>query len=289
LKKRIQISSTLDNKVATIRADERRLKQILVNLLNNAIKFTPEDGQIGLELEGDIENQVVRLTVWDAGIGIPYDKIPDLFQPFVQLDSTLARKYEGAGLGLALVYRMVEMHGGSISVESEVGKGSRFTVSLPWKEAKSHIARRKVQGTSEMPSTDLPKSSTTNQLSPTVLIAEDNAANLQTLAGYLGPRGYRIILAQNGKEAVERTQKGEPDVIIMDIQMPEMDGLEAIQCIRADADIRDIPIIALTALAMPGDREKCLAAGAGEYLSKPVSLRKLTETLKTLLAKEGRE
>ena len=105
-----------------------------MNLLNNSVKFTPEGGMIGLEVRGDAEHQMVRLTVWDTGIGISPQDLGRLFQPFVQLDGSLSRQYAGTGLGLALVYRMVEMHGGSVTVESEVGKGSRFTVSLPWRE-----------------------------------------------------------------------------------------------------------------------------------------------------------
>jgi PAS domain S-box-containing protein len=133
-KKRLKISTMFDSTVITIRADERRMKQVLVNLLSNAVKFTPEGGRIGLDVEGDFEEHVVRFTVWDTGIGIVNKDIERLFQPFIQLDATLSRKYEGAGLGLSLVYHIVDMHGGSISVNSEEGKGSRFTVSLPWEE-----------------------------------------------------------------------------------------------------------------------------------------------------------
>jgi PAS domain S-box-containing protein len=130
-KKRLKVSFMFTTHVTTIRADKRRLKQILINLLSNAVKFTPEDGEIGLEVDGDTEQQMAHFTVWDTGIGIAQEDIKKLFQPFVQLDGSFSRKYGGAGLGLSLVYRMVEMHGGSVSVESDVGKGSRFTVSLP--------------------------------------------------------------------------------------------------------------------------------------------------------------
>jgi len=135
-KKSLKMSFMFDSTATIIHADGRRLKQVLVNLLRNAVKFTPEGGKIGLEVEGDADHQVVRFTVWDTGIGITEEDMERLFQPFVQLDSRLSRKYEGTGLGLSLVYRLVELHGGSISVESEVGKGSRFTVLLPWKEIK---------------------------------------------------------------------------------------------------------------------------------------------------------
>ena len=123
-----------DSAVTTIYTDGRRLKQVLISLLDNAVKFTPEGGEIGLDVEADPENCGVRFTVWDTGIGVAHKDIERLFQPFIQLDATLSRKYEGAGLGLSLVYHIVDMHGGSISVTSEVDKGSRFTVSLPWEE-----------------------------------------------------------------------------------------------------------------------------------------------------------
>lgn len=131
-KKHLNVSLAFRNTI-TIHADECRLKQILVNLLNNAVKFTPEGGKIGLEVEADSEQQFISFCVWDTGIGIAKDDMARLFQPFTQLDSSLARQYEGTGLGLSLVYYLVNMHGGNISVKSEVGKGSRFTVSLPCK------------------------------------------------------------------------------------------------------------------------------------------------------------
>jgi signal transduction histidine kinase len=134
-KKQIAVALQLDPAIQMICGDERRLRQILINLLSNAVKFTPDGGQVGVELSGDCMQQVVRLTVWDSGVGIAEADLPRLFKPFVQLDSSLTRQYEGSGLGLALVARIVELHGGSISVTSTLGQGSRFTVVLPWSEA----------------------------------------------------------------------------------------------------------------------------------------------------------
>ncbi len=277
LKKHINVQFSLDSDLKTIRADERRLKQILVNLLSNAVKFTPEGGKVGLEVEGDAENHTMNFTVWDAGIGIAEENAEKLFQPFVQLDT----QQLGTGLGLALVYRMVDMHGGSVALDSTPGEGSRFTVSLPWEEIPTPRPPSKEELT---PSTfTKPPTPTPKHQSAMILIAEDNPANIQTFAGYLALKGYRIIIAQNGKEAVKGAKKGHPDLILMDIQMSVMGGLEAIRHIRADEDIKFIPIIALTALTMPGDREKCLAAGADEYISKPVSLHELSETIEDLL------
>jgi PAS domain S-box-containing protein len=130
----VSVSAELDESVKWLIADERRLKQMLINLLGNAIKFTPKGGAIGLIVKGDLAQQRVHFTVWDTGIGIAAEDVPRLFQPFVQLDSSLSRQYQGSGLGLALVHQMAELHGGSVSVESQVGEGSRFTVSLPWRQ-----------------------------------------------------------------------------------------------------------------------------------------------------------
>lgn len=295
-KKRLKVVSQFDQAVTTLHADERRLKQVLVNLLDNAVKFTPEGGQVGLEVSGDENLRIVHITVWDMGIGIAQDDMERLFQPFVQLDASLSRRYEGTGLGLSLVFRMVEMHGGSISVESEVGKGSRFTVSLPWKESTPaefflKHATQQISQSSPLPQTASEESERipVSGQSPTVLIAEDNEATIHTLSEYFSRKGYRITVARNGWEAFSQTKEMQPDIIIMDIQMPEMNGLEAIRHIRSDKQNLSTPIIALTALAMTGDREKCLTAGANEYMSKPVSLKNLAEVVSTLLKINGDE
>jgi CheY-like chemotaxis protein len=287
LKKRIQVSLTLDSQVTTLQADERRLKQILVNLLSNAVKFTPEGGAVGLDVKGDAEKSVVRLTIWDTGIGIAPENMDKLFQPFVQLDSRLSRQYSGTGLGLSLVHRMVEMHGGSISVESEVGKGSRFTVSLPWavnqeinqpEEEMGRQRNKESEGRVVASSPDHPV---------TVLLADDNEISLGMVSEYLMVKGYRVIPARNGREVIQRAREDKPDIILMDIQMPGMDGLEAIRRIRSDAasKVAKIPIIALTALVMPGDRERCIEAGANEYIGKPVSPQGLVKVIQALRSK----
>jgi PAS domain S-box-containing protein len=275
-KKQLRVSSAFDGVVTIIQADGRRLKQILVNLLDNAVKFTPEGGAIGLEVVGDAERQVVHFTVWDTGIGISEEDMGRLFQPFVQLDSSLSRQRTGTGLGLSLVYRLAELHGGSVSVESEVGEGSRFTVSLPWRERDEEIEG---QGGEEAESPPLSLVTLPPDRSATILLAEDNESSIETISDYLQAKGYQVLVARDGAEAIARTREERPDLILMDIQMPGIDGLEATQRIRADLALEGIPIIALTALAMPGDRERCLAAGADEYLSKPVNLKKLVEMI----------
>ncbi|MBI3967707.1 MAG: response regulator, partial [Chloroflexi bacterium] len=407
--KRLHTSFSFDEPV-TIPADERRLKQVLVNLLSNAVKFTPEGGKIGLEVKADRECEAVHFAIWDTGIGIKPEDRPRLFTPFVQLDSALSRGYEGTGLGLSLVQRMVRLHGGGVAVESEPERGSRFIVSLPWPGAVSpalalapaggrvprtgggpfqqalivedsrvasdqlsryldalgvdsivhstgadaveravaigadlvlldlllpdglgwdvlaqlrsdsrteaipvvivsvvdersrglaagaadylvkpvsagqvQSAVRRLSTTaaqrSSLAATVIPVETDSSEPRPRVLLADDNENNIKVLADYLRVKGHEVIVARNGIEAIELVKGESPDVVLMDIQMPGMDGLEAIRRLRADAAHANVPIIALTALAMPGDRELCLAAGATDYLSKPVGLSLLARTI----------
>jgi CheY-like chemotaxis protein len=285
-KKSIKTSLTFDAAVQWIVVDEKRLKQILVNLLTNAVKFTPEGGKVGLEVLGDTQNKLVQFTVWDTGIGIAEKDLPRLFQPFVQLDGSLTRHYEGTGLGLSLVKRLVEMHGGNIAVESEVGQGSRFIFTLPWPEEmrSSPLAQNSARSESIQDKPSAPNKQFVNKNSPLILIAEDNETNIMMLTNYLESKGYRIAIARDGREALEMARAEVPSAILMDLQMPVMDGLEATRQLRIDSNVAlaKIPIIALTALAMTGDREKAIAAGANEYMSKPVNLKQLVEMIERL-------
>lgn len=277
-RKRITFVQSLDPIAATLLADERRLQQILVNLLNNAVKFTPEGGQVGLEVIADVEREVINFVVWDTGIGIAQEDMTQLFQLFVQLDRGLSRQYGGTGLGLALVARLVELHGGSIAVSSVVSTGSRFTVTLPW-----HPAELAPVAGESTPSPVSPVIPPAIPLSAgngaRVLLVEDNEGMALVVGEYLATSGYRVSVAGNGPEAFERMRAAPPNVILMDIQLPEMDGLEVIRRLRSNAEWSAIPIIALTALVMPGDQERCLAAGANVYVSKPVRLETLRQII----------
>lgn len=428
-KKRLKVHTSFDSSVLVIRGDERRVKQILVNLLSNAVKFTPEEGEIGLEVIGDSANKKVHISVWDTGIGISEADQERLFQPFVQLDSRLSREYAGTGLGLSLVSRMMALHEGTISVQSEVGVGSRFTVTFPWQgpevrangeveedfqeipnfsvlryallvedsptataqltrymrevgvdvlpqphgsgaleqaikiqpdviildillpdasgwdilqalkadertkgipvmvvsviderekamaagatacllkpikrselyDVLRHVAaQREMAKNQEEPlveETAVSRSSSNHGggseqdtavlTKPRILLAEDNEHNITTFSSYLNAKGYDVTVVRNGIEAVAHAKSERPNLIIMDIQMPQMNGLDAIRHIREEKSTKRIPIIAVTALAMPGDEDACIKAGANAYLSKPVSLAGLVETIKEQLA-----
>ena len=296
LKKGIQLETKLPHSLPDVWLDERRIRQTLLNLLDNAVKFTPEGGRVTLKvscqqhLDADVEDashhHFLQIDVMDTGIGIAPEDIKTLFQPFRQLDSTLNRQYNGTGLGLVLVKRLVELHGGQVNVTSKVGVGSCFTIVLPCVVTPNSPLQTAPQAGSITIS-----HSREQKVSPLILLAEDNEANIKTVSRYLSAKGYRMLLTSNGQEAITLAQAQQPDLILMDIQMPQMDGLEAIQWLRRDPNLRHVPIIALTALTLASDREfpaetlrdRCLAAGANEYLSKPFKLQKLPTTIQRLL------
>lgn len=280
IKKSITLDFWNKQEVATLFADPQRLKQILINLLNNAVKFTPEKGNVSLEVDLNDERDQIQFIITDNGIGIAPDDLKKLFSPFMQVDSSLARQYQGTGLGLTIAYKLTELQGGSVHVESAVGKGSRFMVSLPWDQTQTVIRE-----TGRIEKHVEPAQEPRHLLRPLVkvLLADDHEINTMMLGEYLQNHGYEVTTARNGLEAIARAEDTQPNIIIMDIQMPEMDGLEAIQHLRADQRFISTPIIALTALAMSGDRERCLEAGANEYMSKPVSLKALAEKIQELV------
>ncbi|AFZ46364.1 multi-sensor hybrid histidine kinase [Cyanobacterium stanieri PCC 7202] len=297
-KKRIKLNTEIPTNVPCLMIDERKIRQVLINLLNNAVKFTPEGGNISIKISnatpGEIPNFVTKvfknsentslnnvyISVVDTGIGIPPNKFNSLFEPFVQVDSALNRQYSGTGLGLSLVKRIVELHGGFVILSSRVGFGSSFTIALPYNSSACEI--------SQSWNNDNPQIISSNSIQPSsnalILLAEDNEANISTISSYLKAKGYRVIIAKNGEEAVSFSQTEKPDLILMDIQMPKMSGFDAIVQIRQNSETTNIPIIALTALAMKDDQNKCLEIGVNDYFSKPLKLRALTNKIQELLS-----
>jgi PAS domain S-box-containing protein len=280
-KKNQEVALEIEEGLGLMWADERRLKQMIVNLLGNAVKFTPENGKIGLEVHGDQDANKVTITVWDSGIGIKEVDLERLFKPFVQLDSGLAREATGTGLGLALVAQMARLHGGSVHVASEPEQGSRFSIQLPWEPALAVDTASRLRVTGKFRAV---KPDETNK--PTILLVEDTKEVVMMLKDYLELAGYKIVTAQDGVDAIVQAKLVRPDLILMDIQMPRMDGFEATRKLRSEPDFRYTPIIALTALAMPNDRERCLAAGMDEYISKPVNLKALVRIIQSCLFAE---
>ncbi|HEY3312012.1 MAG TPA: response regulator [Anaerolineales bacterium] len=249
--KRQQVSFSINPASIVLRADARRLKQMLVNLLGNASKFTPEGGSLGIEINGLPVTRQVSITVWDTGIGIRPEDLPRLFQPFVQLDSSLSRQYAGTGLGLSLVKRMAEMQGGQILVESNFGAGSRFTILLPWvldAAQPTQFARR-----------------LTDRLQ-NVLSIEQSAEKAARLTGLLKIIGLKnqVMLAATG--ALELAAQSRPDVILVRDQLPDRPGLELLADLKADPRTQDIPVILISAA---GNSEQARAAGANGVLVEP--------------------
>ena len=272
-KKSITVEYASSSAESTIYADPTRLKQILVNLLSNAVKFTPNNGNIKLEVQPNVKERLMRFSVTDTGIGISSTDLQKLFKPFVQVDSGLSRQYEGTGLGLVIAKKMIEMHGGSIEVQSEIGEGSHFTFTLPWNPMIDEPDNR------DLLEEHRPISASRRK----ILLAEDNEASVEMLQDYFEKHGYQVFAVTNGGEVLPKAEECFPDIILMDIQMPLVNGFEATRRLRADPRFATVPIIALTAFAMPGDRESCLEAGMNEYLSKPLKLKELRNMIEVFL------
>jgi len=274
--------SCADDVPAWLLGDPLRIGQVLNNLLSNAVKFT-QRGSVSLmcELEGmDGERARVAMTVTDTGIGIGAEALERLFQPFTQADASITRKFGGTGLGLAISLSLVELMGGRFGVASEPGKGSSFKLTLP-------LAA--VDGAGAPAEADVPGEEDFKALrleGKVILIAEDNMINRMILEELIAPAGATVLPVENGQMAADKADELEIDLIFMDMQMPVMDGLRATREIRARGHA--MPIVAVTANAMNEDREEGFSAGMNAYITKPVELRQLYETLKLFLSEEGR-
>ena len=262
-----------DDVPARVFTDSHRLRQILINMVGNAVKFTRQ-GEIRVRVflahgpippDTPIGQVQLGFEVTDTGIGIMNSQLHRLFQPFAQVDSSITRKYGGIGLGLSISQRLVELMNGRITVESQPGVGSTFAFTI--------MAR-------PVPVRNIPANSPSipplaEKYPLRILLAEDNPINQQLALVILNKMGYDPCVAANGKEVLEALKKGNFDLIFMDVQMPEMDGLEATRRIRAANGARPV-IIAITANVTRQDREECLAEGMNDYLSKPVDLEQLS-------------
>jgi len=269
------------NEDALIHGDVIRIQQILFNLIGNAVKFTDAGTvQVDVVVEPGADGALtLHLVVSDTGIGIAESAMPTLFDRFTQADSTTMRRYGGSGLGLAITREIVQMMGGRIVTTSTPGQGSRFAISLP-----SHFVERR-----EL----VPQAAGTQQDEAArpplrILVAEDNDVNQILINAVLARMGHRVHLVANGHLAVEAVRRGDYDLVLMDLQMPGMDGMEATQAIRALGDGRaSLPIIAMTANAFEEDRRACLAAGMDDYVAKPIDVERLAEAIARSAATVG--
>ncbi|MCK5858212.1 ATP-binding protein [Abyssibacter sp.] len=276
-------SKSLDLKVrwddglrsAIVIADEARLRQIVLNLMSNAIKFT-DCGQVTLRLRaaGDIGRTLpLRIEVEDTGIGFDPDQAERLFTPFDQLDDNAARRFAGTGLGLAICKRLVELMGGTIGAHGEPGKGARFYVDVEFPVA------RTVTDNGEAPAATPLLPSELGWPAVRILLAEDSPTNQMVIRAMLQNTGYRVDVVSNGLEALEALQRLPYDLVLMDVFMPEMDGVTATRKLRERFDREHLPVVALTANAMQGDEERFLAAGMNEHLTKPLERAALLRAL----------
>jgi len=273
-----------------LRGDSGRLRQILLNLGGNAVKFTPK-GKVTIRVcpgREDESSAEIRFSVEDDGIGIAADRQADIFSPFTQADGSTTRKYGGTGLGLAISKQLVELLGGEIGVESQPGRGSKFWFTAVFEKPLRKPGAECLEA-HETAANRREATRRTGESRPRparILVAEDNITNQQVAASILAKLGHRVDVVENGKEALKSLRHIPYDLVLMDCQMPEMDGFEAAKRIREpQSGMRNprIPIVAVTAYAMNGDREMCLAAGMNDYIAKPVDPEALAATLQKWL------
>ena len=276
----VELRQTIDEKLpAYIMGDPTRMRQVIVNLVSNALKFTRE-GEVAIAVEvlsADSQSVQLKISVTDTGIGIPAEAQENLFKAFTQADGSTTRKYGGTGLGLAIVSQLVEMMQGELGVESEEGRGSSF-----WFIASFAIAEQQEEKSSEKT-----VAQTALAIDARILLVEDNPINQMVASKMLEKFGLKPELANNGVEALDKLQQQDFDLVLMDCQMPEMDGFEATKEVRRQnlttADGSPLPIVAMTANVMSGDRERCLEVGMDDYIGKPVKRDKLEEVLRKWL------
>ena len=274
--------------------DPTRLHQVIANLLSNAIKFT-EEGEVGVRVQKDTETEdevVLRFIVSDTGIGIPGEKRQLVFAAFAQADSSTTRKYGGTGLGLAISSQLVAMMGGSIWVDSALGRGSTFHFTALFGKPGTNAGQLynvAPEGTGQS-GYDSPLTRGAGA-GVRVLVAEDNVVNQRVSSGILEKRGHSVVLARTGRECLAAFGSQSIDLILMDIQMPEMDGLEATAAIREmeEGTGTHVPIVAMTAHAMKGDQERFLRAGMDAYISKPVQAQRLLDMVDSLVSPSHEE
>jgi CheY-like chemotaxis protein len=264
-----KLSIALPSMPVWLQADPTRMEQILTNLLNNAAKYTEPEGNIWLVAEHDPDKDQVIIRVRDSGIGIAPEQLATIFDLFIQVDHAQDRKHGGLGIGLTLVRRLVEMHGGSIAVHSDgVGQGSEFTLRLPTL-AKAPWMNEQI----------LPDAETAMRRHRRILIVEDNVDSAKSLGELLEIWGHDIFIAYDGPTAIEEAGKYHPDVILLDIGLPGMNGYQVTQELRQKNDLATALIIAVTGYGQTEDKERSKQAGIDYHITKPIDFGTLEELL----------
>lgn len=277
--KNIDLIFDIDASIPIVLGDQVRLRQIIVNFLSNAIKFTHIGSvTVSAKLIKKSRNSVkIEFSVEDTGIGIPVEVRDKIFEPFIQEDVSITRKFGGTGLGLPICKSLIDLHGGTLDISSTIGQGSKFTFILPFTLAPNETSYS-ADNHSAIPDTNI---------SSNVLVAEDNKTNQKLLEMQLKKYKYNVKIVENGQQVVEEYFENDYDIIIMDCQMPIMDGFCATLIIRQQEELfnKHIPIVALTASALKEDKEKCLECGMDDYITKPVKIQTLHNTLQHWLTK----
>ncbi len=274
-KKKLEVTVSADAAVDLVYGDTRRCKQVLLNLLSNAVKYSPDGGHIDVRVAPQ-DDRMLKLSVSDQGVGIPPTNLNRIFDEFYQVDEGRDSQLGGTGIGLALVKRLVELHGGEVGVESEVGVGATFWFTLPLPQNNGPIRK--------LGSFDL----TAHPTERRILVVDDNHVNLTLFSEILTRFGHTVTIAKNGREAIDLARSSRPDAVLMDVIMPDMDGLEATRQLRAIPEFKSLPIIAITGNADPESLHHCGEAGFTMHLEKPVEMKELLEALRECLTeKEG--
>jgi CheY-like chemotaxis protein/two-component sensor histidine kinase len=290
IRRSLSLELTIENglKNLAIQADELKLKQILYNLLSNAAKFTPEGGAISIVASK--QGNEILVSVSDTGVGIKPEDQGRIFEIFEQADPSYARRVRGTGLGLALTRSLVQLHGGRIWAESEgEGQGSTFHFVIPMVEANALVIVDESETPFERSSNRWGsrwQQALETQSQPTVLVVEDDEINLHFTTVLLQRAGCRVLQAANAEDSIRVAKSQKPDLILMDVQLPSMDGLTATRILKQSPETASIPVVVVTACAMPGDEQECLAAGCATYIPKPIDSKRLRTVLRELLRTE---
>lgn len=268
-KKDLEVNVYVDPDSPALYGDILKAKQIMLNLLSNAVKYTPEHGRIDVQAIQESEDRV-RISVSDTGIGIEPEQTLEVFSEFHQIDHVRDEALGGIGLGLALTRRLVELHGGAIGVESQPGKGSTFWFTFPLSTREREARTPEVNGVEGL--TPIPSGHR-------ILVVEDMQVNLEVILEMLDGHNHEVAVARDGQQAIELAKSFGPELILMDIKMPVMDGFEATRRLRAMPQFAETPIIALTASAGPDVKKRCRAAGCTAHLAKPIESESLYAAL----------
>lgn len=278
-KKGLVITENMDSAIDLISGDPRRCKQIMLNLLSNAMKYSPGGGSIDIQAK-IVDGSMAMFSVSDQGPGIPAEKLGKIFDEFYQVEETRDSQLGGTGIGLELVKKLTELHGGKVGVESQVGEGATFWFTLPL--ASTDGPRRVREAKSLEPETAIPAKGSR------ILVVDDAEMNLTVFLDMLGHFGYEVNTARNGQEAIDHAQSSHPDAILMDMVMPVMDGLEATRRLRGMSEFSDLPIIALTGNADEESAKSCREAGFTMHLTKPVAMANLLGALERCLGEKDK-